>query len=151
MKNLATGHTRTKLIFSANRFIFVVQYLLDKSNFSSIVDRTQIFHLIVHGTQISCSLSFTIFVYVIILILCFFRITFTNLSGGVSFGSSVKSPTQPTLNNGYWQDKKSQVGFVFRSHFSILHIRIFIVAEIYSYVSANKQLCRIRKKTWFCV
>ena len=150
MKNLATGHTRTKLIFSANRFIFVVQYLLDKSNFSSIVDRTQIFHLIVYRTQISCSLSFTIFVYVIILILCFFRITFTNLSGGVSFGSSVKSPTQPTLNNGYWQDKKSQVGFVFRSHFSILHIRIFI-AEIYSYVSANEQLCRIRKKTWFCV
>ena len=62
MKNLATGHTRSKLIFSANRFIFVVQYLLDKSNFSSIVDRTQIFHLIVYGTQISCSLSFTIFV-----------------------------------------------------------------------------------------
>ena len=30
MKNLATGHTRSKLIFSANRFIFVVYVVLTR-------------------------------------------------------------------------------------------------------------------------
>lgn len=39
----------------------------------------------------------------------FRRITSTNQSGGVNFGSSVKSQIQPTLNNGCWPGKKSQV------------------------------------------